>query len=255
GFIVYITSFIIAFMTPLALWSRNYIRAMDELEADTGMFIRDFMNLIRSGMSIEDSLNLLARRGYRRLTIFIHGLQHYIRMGYTFRESFEKVSEGLPRRLLIYLSVLTDVFEAGGRAVDVAVRASTFFSILRSLEDMRERNLRVYSWIVVMSMLMFEIAGVVLVYFIATSTSFQVIGPAVLTAQQVVGILFYSGVIISVFAGLLVGKIVKGDARAGIWYIYLFLLMTGLTYSNIDVLLKLVAGISIGSGLNETLPV
>jgi len=255
GFIIYATALMIAFLTPLALWSRSYIKAVDQLEADTGAFIRDFMNLIRSGMSIEDSLNLLARRGYRRITMFIRGLQHYTRTGYTFREAFEKASKGLPRRFLIYLYVLTDVFEAGGRAVDVAVRASTFFSILRSLEDMREKNLKIYSWIVIMSMIMFEVAGVVLVYFIATSTSFQVMGSAVLTGDQVVGILFYSGIMISVFAGLLVGKIVKGDARAGIWYIYIFLLMTGLTYANVDVLLRIVAGVSVGGGLNETLPV
>jgi hypothetical protein len=79
-----------------------------------------------------------------------------------------------------------------------------------------------------MSVLVYSIGSGVIIYLASSMGHSRLVRP-VLGINDVVGILYYTGIVLALISGIFAGKIITGESLGGLWYAWLYILITALT--------------------------
>jgi pilus assembly protein TadC len=228
GFLWALTAILGVGLFPIAFYSRRRYKVLKDLERQVPVLIRDFIGLLRSGMSVSDALEVMARRSYGPLDVFVKTLLRLTKAKYTFEEAFEEALKTVPRRLVRYLILIRESYRAGGISLELAGRIAALYAAIGALDELRESNLRAYAYILAMSVLVYSIGSGVIIYLASSMGHSRFIRPA-LGINDVVGILYYTGIMLALISGIFAGKIITGESLGGLWYAWLYILITALT--------------------------
>jgi hypothetical protein len=220
----------VAFLLPLAVYSRRLARTLQQLDTQTISLIRDVLGLLRSGYSVTDAALITAKRDYGPLNVFTRRLARFLTSNYTFDEAFQEAIKGLPRHTRAFLHTILDAYHAGGRALEMASSVSSVFASIDSLEDLRRSAVSSYIYMLGVSVIMY--AAVAAATLFLTSHLWQGGGgplSPVLTPYEIRATLYYGAFIISLSGGIVAAKISAGTTKIAAWYALLYFLVSALT--------------------------
>ncbi len=227
-FLTLLTFILLLNLYPLTFYTYKSSKIKETMFRNSAPLLRDAASLIKPGLTFPKLLEELTKRDYGPLNYYIERVYMLSLSGYDFPEAFGKGMKGVPSSILRYLQVLVEAYLSGGKAAEVLGEASKFFLEFYSFEEMRERTLKAYIYIVAMAILIFLISITLILFFSQTLVSAGGGAPMarVLTDEEIIAIAFYTSIIISVFGGLMLGKIIKGEISGGIHYTYLFMCLS-----------------------------
>ncbi len=225
GFLWGLTLIISSSMAPIAFYSRKRYSVIRGLERQVPVLIRDFIGLLRSGMSVNEALEIMARRSYGPLDIFIRTLLRLTRAKVTFEDAFAEAAKTVPKRLVRYLILIRESYRAGGVSLELAGRIASLYAAINALDELRESNLKAYVYILAMSVLIYSLGSGAIVYLAGSMQGSKLVKP-VLNIQEVTGILYYTGLVIALISGVFAGKMVTGEAVGGLWYAWFYIIIT-----------------------------
>ena len=228
GFLWALTIVLIVGTLPLALYSRKKYNVMRGLEKQVPVLIRDFIGLLRSGMSVGEAIEIMARRSYGPLNVFIRTLLGLIRAKVPFEDAFEEASKTVPKRLVRYLILIRESYRAGGISLELAGRIASLYAAISALDEIRESNLKAYAYVLAMSVLIYSLGSGAIIYLAGSMQSTKIVRP-LLKPDEVLGILYYTGIILAFISGIFAGKLITGEASGGLWYAWFYILLTTLS--------------------------
>ncbi len=216
-----------SFLAALGLYSRrvaNLYRALDEYAVT---MVMEFLALLRSGYSVTEAISVMAERDYGPLNGFVRRLDTLMRRNYTFEEAFDESVKDLPRHTRVFLVTIRDAYDAGGRAIEFAGSLSSVMASINALEDLRRSSLKGYTYIIAVSIIMLAIVGLATLYLLgALSHAAGSLVRPVFSRDEVAAMLFYISLWVSIFSGLVAGKLITGTVKAGFWHAFLYYLAT-----------------------------
>ncbi|MEB3817075.1 MAG: type II secretion system F family protein [Desulfurococcales archaeon] len=226
--IVRLIAFVIAAaLAPLGIYSRRVMVFQRRLEEASIRVVREFLGLLRTGYSVIDAVSIMAAEDYGPLNAFIRRMAGLLKRNYTFEEAFNSSIAMLPRSARVFLIPILDAYEAGGRAVELAGSLSSVMSNINALEELRRSSLGAYTYMLITSMIMFAAVSAATVYLASSIWSGKAgfVKP-LFTPGEIDAMLFYTSTWLSVIAGLIAGKLIAGTVKAGLWYAFLFYIVT-----------------------------
>ncbi len=224
-FLLGVTIVIIAAISPLALdiwlrlrWERKIVTAAPKV-------LDDLASLVKSGLPFMEAFFSIARRDYGPLSKILCRIASRVAAGADFSQAVEDSCKNLPLEAKRYFYLLVEAYMSGGRIGDVLSDAAEHIRALRRFEETRERALKAYMAILVASMVVLYTVSLAVVFFAMKSASLveqaRIVGAGVmpqvkLDVEKVIAALYYTAMTITVCASLVVSKIIKGRAAAGI---------------------------------------
>ena len=227
GFLWGLTLMIVASMSPIALYSRRRYAALKSLERQVPVLIRDFIGLLRSGMSVNDALEIMARRSYGPLDVFVRTLLRLTRAKVVFEDAFEEAAKTVPKRLIRYLILIRESYRAGGVSLELAGRIASLYAAISALDELRESNLKAYAYVLAMSVLIYSLGSGAIIYLAGSMQGSKLVRP-VLAPDEVLGVLYYTGLLLALISGIFAGKLITGEVSGGLWYAWFYIGITAL---------------------------
>ena len=228
---------------PPAFYMYKSYQIKEAMFRNVAPLLRDSASLIKPGLTFPKLLEELSKKDYGPLSYYIRKVYMLTLSGYDFPEAFKRGMQGIPRNILRYLQVLVEAYLSGGKVAEVLDEASKYFLELYSFEEMRERTLKAYVYIVAMAIVVFLVSVTLILFFSETLMATGGKAPVIpiLSKDEIIAILFYTSVVISIFGGLILGKIVKGEVLGGFLYIYVFMLISMVYLLFSDEIIKLLS--------------
>lgn len=228
----FLAVFIVAL--PLAAWYYSKHKRKKEIEELFTVFLRDFVECVRGGLTIPEAFKSVSKNNYKSLTPYIKKIAAQLDWGIPLETVLLNfVKEVNSKFIGRIVSSVIETHRFGGRL------AETFESLSRAaleIERLRtERKVLLQSQMITGYIIFFVFIGVIvglekfLVPSLAqVSTSVQV-SPELIANQY--KSLFRDLIFIqSFFAGLMVGKMAEGAIAAGIKHSLIMLLIGGLVF-------------------------
>ena len=179
-------------------------------------------------MSVGETIEIMSKRNYGPLNIFIRTLLTLTRAKVPFEDAFERAVKTIPKRLIRYLILIRESYKAGGVSLELAGRIASLYAAISALDELRESNLKAYAYVLAMSVLIYSLGSSAIIYLSGSMQSSKIVKP-VLRPEEVLGILYYTGLLLAFISGVFAGKLITGEASGGLWYAWLYILLTTLT--------------------------
>lgn len=213
---------------------------LKKLEENFTMFLRDFTEAVRGGMTIPFALKHVSRNDYGPLSKYVRKMSAQLDWGIPLHTILSKFSEKCESKLIARtISSVVESHTYGGNLIDVMEALS---ATVVEVERLRaERRLFMQSQMMTGYIIFFVFLGVIigLEKFLIPSLAavgaeaplpgVAAISPEVMTAEY--KIVFRNLIIIQgIFAGLIVGKMAEGEIVAGIKHSVLLVLIGSLVF-------------------------
>jgi len=239
---ILVLGLLIALGIPAIVEFNNY-RWGRQVDKNIPRLLRDVTEAVRSGMTLPKALEEASQRNYGPVS---KELEHAIST-FSFGASFEDSLTSFARRLrrpgaLRFSTTLVEAHQTGGRLIEVLNASVELSSSLEEYKDEQNTSMRPYMMTMYMTTLIFlTMAYVILHQFLgplsaaASNTSMQKTGllGGVLDINYYTSLLFWASVLESVFAGLILGKIVDRALSAGLRHSMILMVIT-LAFFNIS---------------------
>ena len=243
-FINTVALMLIALLTPLGVLARIEARRLKSIERTMPRFLDDLSEMVRAGVPMTRAFEELAERDYGALTRIIRRIATKVRVGVDLADAIEAEMKGLSPMTKRLLVMVAEAYRSGGRAAAVLREVSAFTRMLRLFEEERERNLKVYRWIVYLAIMVFLATSAVLLYLSESIYEMSMLaGPGILrgflTPEVLTGILYYTSIMVSLFSGFVIGKVTERRAMLGVPHVVALLVMNMLFFNNMDLIMRL----------------
>jgi len=197
-----------------------------QVEKNIPRLLRDITEAVRSGITLPKALEEASQRNYGPVS---RELEHAIST-LNFGASFESALMSFARRLgspsaLRFSTTLIEAHHTGGKLIEVLNASVDLSTSLEEFKDEQYTNMRPYMMTMYLTTIIFlAMAYLMLHQFLsplsaaARSTSVQSSGllAGVLDINYYTSLLFWASVLESIFAGLILGKIVDRTLPAGL---------------------------------------
>ncbi len=197
-----------------------------QVDKNIPRLLRDITEAVRSGMTLPRALEEASQRNYGPMS---KELEHAISM-FVFGASFEDSLMSFARRLrrpgaLRFSTTLIEAHQTGGKLIEVLNASVDLSSSLEEYKDEQYTSMKPYMMTMYMTTIIFlTMAYVILHQFLvplsaaAGNSSMQNSGfvSGVLDINYYNSLLFWASVLESIFAGLILGKIVDRALSAGL---------------------------------------
>jgi len=210
-------------------------KRIKEIEEMFHVFLRDFVQAIRSGMSIPVALKTVAENDYKSLTPFVKKMSSQLEWGIPLEKVLLNFSKQVKSRLIgRIVSSIIESHEFGGNLSDTldALRATA----LETEKLREERKLYLHSQMITGYIIFFVFLAVIiglklfLIPSLTEATGKEVLGVKV-SREELIGeyeTLFRNIILIQgFFAGLSVGKMAEGAVIAGLKH-SIFMMVVGI---------------------------
>jgi flagellar protein FlaJ len=224
---------IIVALLPIAYVSYNNHSYLKSVERNIPRFMRDILESTNSGVILPRALIQASKQDYGPISREIAVAMTKFSMGYDFRSSIMDASRKLRHRYMIQVGqIIIEAYSAGGKMRDVLESSVVLFNGLEEYDKQKQSELRPYTQLVYISVVIFLIIAYIIVSrFIgpldtlpiakgtaglpANVSSFAV-GLTKVSPVYFESVFFISGLLESVFGGIVAGKIVDSSASVGL---------------------------------------
>jgi flagellar protein FlaJ len=231
-------------LTPVAYITYNNYRYMRVVERNIPRFMRDILESTNSGVILPKALIQATMQDYGPISHEIAIAMTKFSMGYDFKSSIMEACEHLRHPFMLQVGqIIIEAYAAGGKMREVLESSVVLFNGLEQYDQQKQSELRPYTQLVYISVVIFLIIAYIIVSrFIGplnnlpvspksagglpvSSSSFAV-GLSKIPPVYFESIFFISGVLESIFGGIVAGKIVNASASAGLRHSLVLLLIT-----------------------------
>jgi flagellar protein FlaJ len=240
---VFALGLVIAFAFP-ALVEYNNLRWGRQVDKNIPKLLRDINEAVRSGLTLPRALEEASQRSYGPLSAELEHTISMFNMGASFEDSIMSMAQRLKSPIALrFCTIMVEAHQTGGKLMDVLNASVSLFSSLEEYKEEQYTNMRPYMMTIYMTTMIFlAIAYVVLhqflgpLYATTTNTAIPKSGffAGVLDINYYTSLLFWASIIESIFAGLILGKIVDRALPAGLRH-SVILAVIALVFFNIPI--------------------
>ena len=226
GCLVLVFATTILGMLPPVIYLEIKYRRERRIVEQVPVFLKETSILIRGGTTFMHALLKASEAVDRILGSRIRIFVYMVERGTPIYQAYQALTQGFPPEPANLLYSLVEAYESGGKAGDVLGLSAEYGFRLRDFDRQREAELKPYLYISLMALVIFNVAGLFLISLAHDVSRLPVLGMHLGSPELFASVLFYSMIIVSVFSGLLSGKIVRGRMRYGLTYSLIFIATT-----------------------------
>jgi len=209
-----------------------------ELEENFPVFLRDFVETVRGGMTIPTAIKTVSKNNYRALTPYVRKIAAQLDWGMTVSAVLLRFSKESNSKVIS--RIISSVIEShrfGGNLVDTFEALSKTAMELERLRS--ERRLYLQSQMITGYIIFFVFLGVMLglqQFLVPSLTTVSPIGTLSTASQEGLAaeykVIFRNLIIIQgLFAGITVGKMAEGSMVAGVKHSLFMVFIGTLTFT------------------------
>ncbi|PMP88278.1 MAG: hypothetical protein C0172_02970 [Caldisphaera sp.] len=225
--IIFIDLFLIFLLLPLAFYSKKYTVFMQKLKEQTRGFLQVYPSVATSLPSVSQAIIASIDLVEEPLKDYLAAFGYLYKMTGDLEGSFLKIFSNAPRDVrLLLISILTTA-KSGGRSSDVLNVTSKYASELQRMESYLKNKLQSYSTVIMMGIAVYGFSvgmTTVMLEILRKSPSLGLTGISTyaINVEGVIGIFFYSLLIVSAASAYVIAKIISDYApRTSEYFIYL----------------------------------
>ncbi len=183
-------------------------------------FLRDMVEIRKTGLAPERSIIELSRRSYGVFTNYLRRIAMQLSLGTPLSKIVAEVNKKIiVWRAKVLLYMLTDAVEVGGGTIDVLENLAWFAENTAAIEDERKKNLRILLLVPYVGAVL-TVSAIILLAVFMGSLTFQV------TAYKQAAVVTLPAIIINVYMmGFVAGKTSGGSVAAGFKHAVLLMLI------------------------------
>lgn len=231
-------------VTYVTLNNHRYIKAV---ERNIPRFMRDILESTNSGVILPTALIHASKESYGPISNEIAIAMTKFSMGYDFKSSITEACNKLKHPFMLQVGqIIVEAYSAGGKMREVLESSVVLFNGIEQYDQQKQTELRPYTQLVYISVLIFLIIAFIIVsQFIGPLNNLPVakssglpigngsfsVGLSKIPPVYYESIFFLSGVLESIFGGIVVGKIVEGSTSAGLRHSLALLTITILVFN------------------------
>lgn len=214
------------FIIPVVLGIYIKHNISKEIEREFRVFIEDLRDLLQSGISIVQSLEIISNQNYGKLTPQIRKLTAQVKIGIPFPKAMNNIFLKTPSKTITKMvTIINESQKSGGNIIKIFKTAVEYIEKIEELK--KKRQVQTMSVITNSYLMFFIFLGIIIgiqVFFIpmmGTESTFDITGSGgekeVAVQQTDYSTLFLALIIIqSLFAGPMIGKISENNITSGI---------------------------------------
>ncbi|MDG6906898.1 MAG: type II secretion system F family protein [Nitrososphaerota archaeon] len=236
-------------LSPVALVTYNNHRFLKTVERSIPRFMRDLLESTNSGVILPRALIQATTRDYGPISHEIAIAMTKFSMGYDFKLSIMSACERLRHPFMLQVGqIVVEAYSAGGKMRQVLESSVVLFNGMEQYDQQKQSELRPYTQLVYISVVIFLIIAYIIVSrFIGPLNNLPIppsssVGLPVAVSSFSVGVsnippvyfesvFFISGLLESIFGGIVVGKIVDASASTGLRHSLVLLVITILAFN------------------------
>jgi pilus assembly protein TadC len=240
---VFALGLLIAFAFP-ALVEFNNFTWDRQVDKNIPKLLRDITETVRSGMTLPKAIEEASQRNYGPISAELEHTISMFNMGASFEDSIMSLAQRLRRpTALRFCTILVEAHQTGGKLIDVLNASVSLFSSLEENKEEQYTNMKPYMMTMYMTTMIFLVMSYIMLhqflgpmYATSTNASTETSGllTGVLDINYYTSLLFWASLIESIFAGLILGKIVDRVLPAGLRHSVILAVIT-LVFFNIHV--------------------
>ncbi len=228
---------LIALSAPPALHYSLLAKGTRGFEDDVASFLRDLVEVRKTGISPERCIIYTARRSYGRFTPFVKDIAKLLSWGIPIRRAIERMIARSRNWFVRVLSMfLAEAIDVGGGSVEILEALARFsFSLAEYEKELRAR-IRPYIIMPYFGALMTVVSTILIVFFTQQTMAILPSKPPV-TVEEAVFYFATSMIINAWLIGLVAGKISSQQTMAGLTHSTILVFMVFATLSVMNVML------------------
>lgn len=220
-------------LIPVTYVTFNNHRYIKAVERNIPRFMRDILESTNSGVILPTALIHASKERYGPISYEIAIAMTKFSMGYDFKSSITEACKKLKHPFMLQVGqIIIEAYSAGGKMHEVLESSVVLFNGIEQYDQQKQTELRPYTQLVYISVLIFLIIAFIIVsQFIGPLNNLPVtkpsgglpigngafsVGLSKIPSVYYESIFFLSGVLESLFGGIVVGKIVEGSAPSGL---------------------------------------
>lgn len=229
-------------LIPVTYVTYNNYRYVKSVEKNIPRFLRDILEATDSGVILPAALIRASTSDYGPISREIGVAMTKFSLGYDFKDSIMESCVKLKHPFMLQVGlIIVEAYSSGGKMHEVLNSSVVLFNGLEQHTEEKESELRPYTQLVYISIMIFLVIALIIVsQFIAklnglpnpATTSFSGassnfgLNLALISPSYFESVFFFAGMFESLFAGIVIGKIVDGAASAGLRHSLILLAIT-----------------------------
>ena len=174
------------------------------------MFLRDLVEIRKTGLSPEKSIIQLSSRNYGRFTKYLKQMSAQLALGVALGKIFQRLVKRIKTwRTRVFLFILTDAIEVGGGTIETLESMALFAELADTVEKERRSSLKVLLVVPYIGAAMLISAITLLAAFMSG------LAMGVAAYKEAVMMILPATVFNCYFMGLIAGKVSAGTVAAG----------------------------------------
>ncbi len=238
-------------IAPIAAVSFMNYRYLKAVERNIPRFLRDILQSTDSGLILPNALIEASKSDYGPISHEMGIAMTKFSLGHTFSDSVLEAAKRMRHPYAPQVAmILSEAYTAGGRTHDVLSSSVSLFNGLEQYSEQKQSELRPYTELVYISVGIYLVISLIIVTQfmgrleqIASSTSVTSSGLAAASVASrqftlnipalpyFISIFFLSAILESIFAGVVAGKIVEGNALSGLRHSTVLIAITILVFN------------------------
>lgn len=214
-----VSIFFISLMTvsvPSAIANYSVKRKLRGIESSMASFLRDVVELRKTGLSPESCIIQLSRRKYGELTKEIEIISSQLSMGVPIRKVYMDFAERVKNWFaLINMYLLVDALEVGGGTVSVIDPLATFSRMSCDIEDQMRRQTAAYSFLPYVGAPLLSFGSIGILKSMLGAVAAPGIPSVAIFLTEAVTLLSIAVMFQCWLLGILQGKVVEGSISNG----------------------------------------
>ena len=230
--IIYIDLFIVFLLAPISIYARKYIEYMQKLKEQARSFLQVYPSVAASMTSVSQAIIASLDLVEEPLKDYLEAFAYLYNMTGDLEGSFLKIFSKTPKSVRLLLTSILTTARSGGRSEDVLSVTSKYASELQRMDFYLRNRLQPYSTVIFLGAAVFGFSvGMtsVMLEILRRTPSFGLskVTTYTINVHGIVGIFFYSLLILSASASYIIAKVIYDHAlKASEYFIYLTLIGT-----------------------------
>jgi len=233
---------IIVALIPIAYVTYNNFRYVRSVERNIPRFLRDILESTDSGIILPQALIRASLLDYGPISKEIGIAMTKFSLGYDFKDSIMEACTRLRHPYMNQVGqIIVEAYSAGGKMHEVLNSSVVLFNGLEQYTEEKQAELRPYTQLVYISVFIFLVIAIIIMsQFIAPLNSLPQVSPIAsfgpknafsfnlksIPPVYFESVFFFAGLFVSLFGGIVAGKIVDASASAGLRHSLILLAIT-----------------------------
>ena len=220
-------------LIPVTYITFNNHRYFKMVEKNIPRFMRDILESTNSGVILPTALIQASKENYGPISNEIAIAMTKFSMGFDFKSSITEACRKLKHPFMLQVGqIIIEAHSAGGKMHEVLESSVVLFNGIEQYDQQKQTELRPYTQLVYISVVIFLVIALIIVsQFIGPLNNLPItrssgglaigngsfsVGLSKIPPAYYESIFFLSGMLESIFGGIVVGKIVDSSAAAGL---------------------------------------